>query len=496
MEEKNENREPVPEIQEEENQKMGTGRKILIGIIAVLFLLTAAAYGYGVYYFTNHFLPGSFVNGFNCSYMDQEEAETLLKKKTEAYVLAVQTRGDGQESISAGEINLAYQSDGSVKKLMHDQKRFLWFLSFGQQSIMEVPSSVSYDEGLFEQSFGALECLKDQVEPADAYIEDTGSGFAIVPEIEGNKVNEEKFRETLITALTTGDPNVNLEEDGCYVNPEIYRDDERLMSDCRQMNELTDVVITYDFGDRKETADRNVIRTWLSRNENQDLVLDSQKIAQYIKTLAEKYDTIGTQRSFVTYNSREITVSGGDYGWQIDQEKETQALFQAVTDKKTQVREPEYQKKAMSRDTNDIGYTYVEINLAAQRLVVYQEGMPVADTGIYAPAGTEPGVYAVGEMKSPGETEAGTVNYWIPYSQKLGIVDNPSLTQEAAGAYSGEILDSAILADFGSGETSDTGETADLWGGIENTYIQIPEDMAGQVYQNVKQGMPIVIYNE
>ena len=149
----------------------------------------------------------------------------------------------------------------------------------------------------------------------------------------------------------------------------------------------------------------------------------------------------------------------------INQEKETQALYQAVTDKKTQVWEPEYQKKAMSRNTNDIGYTYVEINLAAQRLVVYQEGMPVADTGIYAPGGTEPGVYTVGEMQSPGETEAGTVNYWIPYSQGLGIVDNPSLTQEAAGAYSGEILDSAILADFGSGETSDTGETADLWAG-------------------------------
>lgn len=496
MEEKNKDQKPVSEIQETEKQKMGAGRKILIGIITVLFVLTAAAYGYGVFYFTGHFLPGSFVNGFNCSYMDQEEAEALLKKKTEAYVLAVQTRGQGQESMTAEELQLAYQSDGSIKKLMHDQKRFLWFLSFGQESIMEIPSSVSYDKGLFEQSFGALECLKNQVEPADAYIEDTGSGFAIVPEIEGTRVNEEKFRETVIRALTTGDPIVNLEEDGCYVNPEIYRDDKRLTADCRQMNELTDVVVTYDFGDRKETVDRNVIRTWLSRNEEQDLVLDSQKIAQYIKTLAEKYDTIGTQRSFVTYNGREITVSGGDYGWKLDQEKEAQALYQEVINKTTQVREPEYQKKAMSRDTNDIGYTYVEINLAAQRLVVYQNGMPAADTGIYAPAGTEPGIYAVGEMQSPGETGAGTVNYWIPYSEELGIVDNPSLTQEAAGAYSGEILDSAILADFGSGENSDAEEPAELWGGIENTYIQIPEDMAGQVYQNVKPGMPIVIYNE
>lgn len=36
---------------EEEKTGMSTGRKILISLIAVLFLFTAAAYGYGVYYF-------------------------------------------------------------------------------------------------------------------------------------------------------------------------------------------------------------------------------------------------------------------------------------------------------------------------------------------------------------------------------------------------------------------------------------------------------------
>ena len=229
---------------EEEKTGMSTGRKILIGLIAVLLLLTAAVYGYGVYYFSGHFLPGSLVNGFNCSYMDQKEAEELLAKKTAAYVLAVRTRGNGQESISAEEIALSYKPDGSVKKLMHDQKRFLWFLAFSQHSIMEVPSSVSYQEDLFEQKFAGLKCLKDNVKPEDAYIEDDGNGFSIVPEVEGTFVDQEKFRETVVTALTTGDPVVDLEEDGCYINPEIYRDNERLTADCEQMNELTDVVIT------------------------------------------------------------------------------------------------------------------------------------------------------------------------------------------------------------------------------------------------------------
>ena len=57
---------------------MSTRKKILISLIILLFLLTAGAYGYGVYYFTSHFLPGSMVNGFNCSYMTVEESEKLL----------------------------------------------------------------------------------------------------------------------------------------------------------------------------------------------------------------------------------------------------------------------------------------------------------------------------------------------------------------------------------------------------------------------------------
>ena len=92
-------------------RKMSTRKKILISLIILLFLLTAGAYGYGVYYFTSHFLPGSMVNGFNCSYMTVEESEKLLDERIGAYVLAVETRNNGQESISAQDAGLSYKSD-------------------------------------------------------------------------------------------------------------------------------------------------------------------------------------------------------------------------------------------------------------------------------------------------------------------------------------------------------------------------------------------------
>ena len=160
MEEKNKEQEPVKENGTEEKTKMSTGRKLVISLITVLLVLTAAAYGYGVYYFSGHFLPGTLVNGFNCSYIDQAETEKLLEKKTRAYVLAIRTRGNDQESMTAEEIGLVYQSDGSVKNLMHDQNRFLWFLSFGQHSALEVPPLFLVRRSFLSRSFRASSAFR------------------------------------------------------------------------------------------------------------------------------------------------------------------------------------------------------------------------------------------------------------------------------------------------------------------------------------------------
>ena len=65
----------------EEKEKMKTGKKVIIALIIILLIFTAAAYGYGVHYFTDHFLPGSQVNGFNCSYKTADETEKKQRKR-------------------------------------------------------------------------------------------------------------------------------------------------------------------------------------------------------------------------------------------------------------------------------------------------------------------------------------------------------------------------------------------------------------------------------
>ena len=62
--------------------------------------------------------------------------------------------------------------------------------------------------------------------------------------------------------------------------------------------------------------------------------LTKNQIEAYISELAAKYDTVGTERTFNTYDGREITVSGGNYGWQIDQKAELKELTELIKNRR------------------------------------------------------------------------------------------------------------------------------------------------------------------
>ena len=299
----------------EEKAVKSVGKKLVVCLILVFLVLAAAAYFIGVYYFSNHFLPGSKVNGFNCSYMTVQETEELLAKSVDAFVLEVRTRGNGVEGISAAQADLHYVSDGSVEELMKKQDRYKWFLAFNQNKSYEVERSIEYDKDKLIETVRQLDCMQEEnnIPPADAYIKENASGFEIVPEVEGTTLKRKAVQKLVAKAMTTGTPSVDLEEAGCYLAPKVYRDDKTLNKECKQINRLTGVVITYDFADRTETVDKDVIKNWLVKNKKGNYTLDKEKVAAFVNELGYKYDTFGCTRTFITYDGREKTIQGGDY---------------------------------------------------------------------------------------------------------------------------------------------------------------------------------------
>ena len=105
-----------------------------------------------------------------------------------------------------------------------------------------------------------------------------------------------------------------------YQKAEVTQDDPNLAKTLEECNNYTKASITYTFGDQTETLDANTIKDWLQFDENGQVINDEaafrQKITEYVAGLAQRHDTLGTNRTITATSGRTVTVGGGEYGWQ------------------------------------------------------------------------------------------------------------------------------------------------------------------------------------
>ncbi len=462
----------------EEKVGMSKGRKVLIGLIVAFVVLAAGIYGGGMIYFQSHFLPGTRVNGIDCSFRTLEEAQKYIEETVTAYTLAIEERNHGREVLKAADIGLEYAPDDGLENLLGKQNAAGWLFSVSGKKEYQLETSIRYQEEMLKEAVLSLDCLQKEnmTEPQDAFIEETDSGYEIVPEVAGSKLDEEKTLNTIRQAVAGKETSVDLEAAGCYISPAVSQDDETLNKQLEQINKLTDVVITYDFDDRTETVDRDIIKEWLVLDEEENYTLDKEKVAAYVYQLGYDYDTFGCTRQFVTSLGETVTIKGGDYGWAIDQDEETEALIAAIESGESQVREPVYAYEGWDRSENDIGDTYVEISVEDQRMWMYKDGELLVDTPVVTGNvsrgwDTPSGVYAVDAMMSPyvltGEDYESDVTYWIPFNGNIGIHDASWRTEFGGDLYLTE----------GSH-------------GCVNT----PYDQVEIIYQNIGIGAPVVVY--
>ena len=59
-------------------------------------------------------------------------------------------------------------------------------------------------------------------------MQETDTGYEIVPEVEGNALDREKVHNLIKDSIQNGVTQLSLTEEDCYLKPEIYRDNEEL----------------------------------------------------------------------------------------------------------------------------------------------------------------------------------------------------------------------------------------------------------------------------
>lgn len=449
------------------------------GNIMILIFSILLVYSLISLYFTKHFFFNTVINGVDVSLKSHSDADDIIKGYVKDYKLQLIERKDEIEEIKGKDIGIKYNEKNSISKVYYNQSSFKWIVSVLKDEKYYLDDLFVFNKDDLENKINELNCLnKEIIEPQNVSFKYSKNSYEAIEEVYGNKINKDKLKADIEMSILKGETKLDLNENLCYENPKYTLKSDKTFETKSLLDKYVQSKITYIFGDENEILDGNIISQWLSVNENLEAVINENAVTEYVLGMSKKYDTVGVTRNFKTSTGKVVEVKGGIYGWKINPYAETKAVLETIKLGIAVEREPIYGQKAVSRDKNDIGNTYVEINITRQHLWFYKNGRLITQGAVVTGNpnrgnSTKLGTYML-NYKQKGSTLRGhnyeaEVTYWMPFFGNIGIHD-------ASWRYS-----------FG-GEIYKRNGT--------HGCVNAPLYLAKTIFENIEEGTPIICYEE
>lgn len=413
--------------------KKSKSNKIIKGLLICLCILIAAYIG-AAQYFTNHFYLGSKINGVSVSGKSVDQTKIKMASALQSYALTIKEKDGKVETINAQDINEKYSSASDYQKLKNDQNPYNWIIGTFNKKNSQMTNGISYDSNLLKEKIDKLSCVsgKSIVEPKSASFKYTEKGYVVVNEVNGNKVNKEELYNVINQAVLNEQSTIDLEKDNCYIKPKYTSSSPKTNQTKTLLDKYVASKVTYTFGNQNESINASAINKWLKVDNNLDITFDENAERTYLNKVFSKYETKGKTRSFTTSSGSKVNIVGGDYGWLVDTNKEMQVLNPIIKKGQTTTKQPIYKQKAVSHDANDIGNTYVEVDLSKQHLWFYKNGSLVVQGDVVTgnvslndatPAGAYMLKYKEKNADLKGPDYVQPVSYWMPFNGGIGLHD-------------------------------------------------------------------------
>lgn len=292
-------------------------KNIIISIIFLVLLVTVSIVGVLYYrkalYYESHFLPGTYINGFDCGDMGAEQVVSMLDAQIDGYQLEITGRDyrTGKENVVLGrivpsDINLTFlDTRGVVLALLGRQEPYKWIWGYGQREVSYVcEQEVTFEEEKLRSLINSWEACQEgnMLKAQDAYIDASltiNNRYQIIAETIGTELDVERMIQLAGEAVRQQERVLDVEEHDCYHSAKIKQDDSSLTSVVETVNTWLSANIIYDWNGTEVRVAYEELKDWISMEDNEP-VLDREAIAQYVGKQAALYDTYGMRRSFRT----------------------------------------------------------------------------------------------------------------------------------------------------------------------------------------------------
>lgn len=457
-------------------------KKVLITIISILILVPvivgSAFYLYMNLTYKNTFAYGMFINNCYVEGMTPEQVNEKLVGQIEPGKITVQCKMGNEIEIPFEKIGYTYSYLEQLRQIQKNDNPIAFamrmYTSKGQFMENEIAPEGTFDEAKLRQVMQENDSLKDcsKITNPKVCIENTKNGYVLIDETVA-LLDGEKAQKVISLAIKDGKETVDLEKSNCYISYEYTPQMLDTLSVWKKVDTLIHANITYVLDDLEETIEPSEISQWIMLNDEEEkskqsskkstkskekekqqesekqkeinpnipdfkwdedgnLVLDKEKIAFYIEQLANKYDTVDKTRIFKATSGRAVKISNSNYGDKIDQKAEVNFLMEEIPKGKATDHIPSYSQRAFAAGEDDIGDTYIEVDMSKQTLYYYRNGRLMIETPVVTGntslgRGTPEKVcYVYFKQRNRilrGEDYATPVSYWIAVNGHIGIHD-------------------------------------------------------------------------
>lgn len=419
-------------------------------VLVLLCGLLVALCGFlalGLYY-QNNFPVNTWINGVYCTGKTIEQVNGELAAQADIPDVTIVDAEGREWCLTADDLGLYPDYTSALRAYMRQNATALWINNM--QSPVRVnlePTQYRWNESRLESCIGQLGFVGEEADrETGCSVEFDGEAGYVLRDGNQGRLNVPKALEYVKSRIAQGKLYVDLTAAGCYEDLKDDTDDREQRALWDRLQEFYACEITYDMGAEKITLTPAVLSTFLKADERgrplQDeaggLILDEASVEQWVEDLAARYNTCGTEREFLSSRGDVVKVKYGTYGTELDTKSEKKYLTKTVAAALTaggsgqENHIPAYVQQGYTRGLDDIGDTYIEVDMTDQHMYCYVEGELKLDTDVVTgnlswKMSTPEGIYYVYYKQKDrilrGGSRPAPVDYWMAVKGGVGIHD-------------------------------------------------------------------------
>lgn len=361
---------------------MKKAKAVVFGVFGGLLILLIGFYVSLSVYYKDGFSYNTWINGVYCTGKDIPTINDELKEIYETTLLEI-AYGDTTEFIDPQSIDFSIDFSSYLSTLLDQQNPWLWFMNFSNwKHTVYIKPDYSFDHDKLKECMYSFSFVTQNIEsdPFACEIRKGDAGFYLYDD--HRKLLDADFLLDAIENALYSDEKVVVDEsffyDTAYTAAELEN-----QKTWDSLSKFLATRATLDMGAEIYTFGNALLsdfieydadtHTFLLDNDHQ-FVISEERLNAYLDELCDCYDTYNKPREYNTITGKTVTIENIYYGTLIDRNDLKKRVVEAVLQNTGETIVPKYLREGYVRGLNDIGETYIEVDMENQILYYFENG--------------------------------------------------------------------------------------------------------------------------